>query len=320
MLSRVAENIYWMARYIERAENVARLINVNMNLQLDLPKKVRTGWQPLINIAGSDKLFAELHDNSDERTVVRFLMGEQQNPGSIISSLAQARENARTIRDIIPRESWEQVNDLYLKAKNDLNSGLSQRGRYDYLRSIILGAQSITGQLAGTMTHDHGYDFLRIGRNLERADMTTRIIDVRTASLLPERLGELAPFENIQWMSVLKSLTGYQMYRRQMQVRVNRTDVLDFLFKDPQFPRTLRHCVGEVEDCLRHLPRSDELRKTTGQIQESLESMDTSKFDEAKLHRMLDKFQLKLGDLHNQISATYFSLERKPPAKLKKSA
>jgi uncharacterized alpha-E superfamily protein len=306
-----------MARYIERAEDVARLINVNMNLQLDLPKKVRTGWQPLIDITGSTKLFAELHDNSDERTVVRFLMGEQQNPGSIISALIQARENARTIRDIIPREAWEQVNDLYLKAKNDVQSGLSQRGRYDYLRSIILGAQTITGQLAGTMTHDHGYDFLRIGRNLERADMTTRIIDVRTATLLPERLGDLAPFENIQWMSVLKSLTGYQMYRRQMQVRVNRADVLEFLFKDAQFPRTLRHCVGEVEDCLRHLPRSDELRKTTAHIQETLEAVDTSKFDETKLHKMLDKFQLTLGDLHNQISTTYFSLERKPPAKAK---
>ena len=255
MLSRVAQNIYWMARYIERAENTARLVNVNTHLQLDLPREVRPGWSPLIEITGSAPLFHQLYPDADERNVVRFLIADLSNPSSLLSAIAQARENARTIRDIIPREAWEQVNEMYLAAKAQLPAGLSQRRRYDYLKSVILAAQQITGLLAGTMTHDYGYDFLRMGRNLERCDMTTRIIDVRSANLLQEQSGDLAPFETIQWMSVLKSLTGYQMYRRHMQVAVRRIEVLQFLLQNRQFPRACYHCLGEAEACLRDLPR-----------------------------------------------------------------
>lgn len=237
MLSRVAANIFWMARYIERAENTARLINVNTNLILDLPGRVRLGWEPIIDITGSRELFFSMYHEADERSVVRFLIANPANPGSILSALSFAREDARTIRDIIPGEAWEQVNQLYLRAKDLSKTGLSRRNRFDYLGNIILGAQTITGLLAGTMTHDEGYEFLRIGRNLERADMTTRIIDVRSGSLLPELPEEVLPFENIQWMSVLKSLTGYHMYRRHERVVVRRSDVLRFLLQERRFPR-----------------------------------------------------------------------------------
>ena len=167
MLSRVAENIYWMARYIERAEDTARLVNVTTNLVLDLPKKVSFEWGTLVDITGYGDIFKERYGVADERNVVRFMVGEVNNPGSVIRSLDLARENARTIRDIIPRESWEQINNFYLKSKANLQQGLSRSGRYDYLRWTILGAQTITGMLAGTMNHDAGYDFLRMGRNLE---------------------------------------------------------------------------------------------------------------------------------------------------------
>jgi len=191
MLSRVAENIYWMARSLERAEDTARLVNVTTHLALDLPKQVSFDWELLLHITGYSEIFRNHYGVADDRNLVRFLVGDALNPGSVISSLGNARENARTIRDSIPREAWEQINNLYLKCKGNLQFGLSRRGRYDYLHWTILGAQTITGMLAGTMTHDVGYDFLRMGRNLERADMTTRIIDVRTASLLPEVLKHL---------------------------------------------------------------------------------------------------------------------------------
>ena len=256
MLSRVAENIYWMARYIERAENTARLIMVNTNLLLDLPKGLQPGWQPIIEILGTEEYFLQHYEEFNERSVLKFLIADPQSPSSILHSLRLARENARTIRDIIPREAWEQVNDLYLMAKGNATSGYSKKGRYDYLKHIVLGAQTITGLLAGTMLHDVGYDFLRMGRNLERAEMTTRIIDVRSANLLEEHEG-LTPFENIQWMSVLKSLTAYQMYRRNIQVRVRRKDVLKFLLKDKKFPRSFFHTLLEVKSCLQNLPRNE---------------------------------------------------------------
>jgi uncharacterized alpha-E superfamily protein len=305
MLSRVAENIYWMARYIERTENTARLIMVNTNLLLDLPKGVNPGWQPIVEILGSDEYYLQSHEDFEERAVLKFLIAEANSPTSIIFSLQQARENARTIRDIIPRECWEHVNDLYLMAKRNAASGYSKRGRYDYLRTIISHTQTITGLLAGTMLHDIGYDFLRMGRNLERADMTTRIIDVRSANLLAEHDG-LTPFENIQWMSVLKSLTAYQMYRRTIQVRVRRPDVLKFLLKDKAFPRSFFHALLEVKSCLKGLPRNEDAINLLNEVGKKVLRADQAVLQQDELHQFIDELQLGLADLHQVISQTYF--------------
>ena len=183
MLSRVAEQLYWMSRYLERAENMARIINVNENLLQDLPVKMPFGWQSTILITGGDKLFYDLYDEPDEKSVIRFIIADMNNPSSLLSCISLARENVRTTRDIIPRESWELLNDLYRKIKTNMSTALGRRGRYAFLNSIIGNVHQITGLLAGTMTHDEGYAFVRLGRNLERGDMTTRIIDVRSANL-----------------------------------------------------------------------------------------------------------------------------------------
>lgn len=306
MLSRVANNVYWMARYIERAENTARLINVNTHLLLDLPKRVRLGWEPIVDITSSRDYFYSLNEEADERNVVRFMVTDTKNPGSILSALSMARENARTIRDIIPREAWEQVNELHLKSKNNAQSVMTHRHRYDYLRSIILGAQTITGLLAGTMTHDEGYDFLRMGRNLERADMTTRIIDVRSATLLPEMTEDLTPFENLQWMSVLKSLTAYQMYRREIRQRVRRPDVLKFLLLEARFPRAFHHTLSEVESCLNDLPHNEKPLQQVSKLQNKLMRAKPQNLNQEKLHDFIDVLQLSLIKIHDCIHETYF--------------
>lgn len=306
MLSRVAENIYWMARYIERAENTARLINVTTNLILDLPRSANVGWDYIIEILGSEQLFKELYDDYDERSILRFLIADQNYYGSLVNSLQQARENARTIRDIIPRETWESINNLYLDARSHTQSGIARKNRHNYLQSVILGAQTITGQLAGTMYHDIGYDFLRMGRNLERADMTTRIIDVRSADLIEDEHEGLTPYENIQWMSVLKSLTGYQMYRRIIQVRVRRPDVLKFLLKERRFPRAFYHAVCEVETCLAGMPRNKSCLDEIQQLQNTVLSVDPEKLKQDELHKFIDRLQLGLHDVHSNIADTYF--------------
>lgn len=306
MLSRVGENLYWMARYLERAENSARLINVNTNLLLDLPKRVQPGWEPLIEISGSRSDYTSQYPTIDERSVVKYLIGDTNHPGSILSSLGFARENARSVRDFMPRETWENVNELYLYAKGNLASGLGHRRRYEYLRGIIHGVQQITGLLAGTMTHDEGYNMLRMGRNLERADMTIRIIDVRSANLLPELSKELTPFENIQWMSVLKSLSAYQMYRRAMQVRVRRPDVLRFLFKERLFPRAFYHTVTEVESCLEYLPRREAPLRCVSDLKERVAAAHPENFDQRELHEFIDTLEIGLIDLNRAISDTYF--------------
>lgn len=306
MLSRVAENIYWMARYIERAENTARLINVNTNLILDLPRSANVGWYPLLEITGSDEIFTQQYESPDERSVLRFMIVDMLNPGSIVGSLESARENARTIRDIIPRETWERINDIYLYAKKHAQSGIARKHRYDYLQSVILGAQTITGQLAGTMIHDEGYDFLRMGRNLERADMTTRIIDVRSGDLLESEHESLTPYENIQWMSVLKSLTGYQMYRRTIQVRVRRPDVLKFLFQERKFPRAFYHTICEVESCLKHLPHSRDINRQLKELEKIVLDADPAILKQSELHAFIDTLQLRLMHVHMAITDVYF--------------
>lgn len=306
MLSRVANSIYWLGRSVERAENTARLITVNTHLLMDLPKRVRLGWSPIIDIFGNHEQFYEQYNEADERSVVRFLTGNLNNPSSILTSLANARENARAIRDIIPREAGEQINQNYIYARDNINAALSQRNRFEYMRNLIVGSQTLTGMLAGTMTHDEGYAFLRMGRNLERADMTSRIVDVRSATLLPETNEDLTPFENIQWVSVLKSMTAYQMYRRAMRMQVRRPDVLRFLFKERLFPRSFYHAICEVEDCLRSLPRGERSMDRLNQLKEDILESNPETFDQAKLHKFIDELQLGLAQVHTEISENYF--------------
>ena len=306
MLSRVANNIYWMARYIERAENTARLINVNTHLVLDMPRKVQLGWEPIVEMTTGREAFFEHYDEADERSVIKFLVTDRNNSGSIMSSLEMARANGRTIRDIIPTEAWEQVNALCLEAKSGTNQALGRRNRFGYLRSVILGSQTMTGLLSGTMPHDEGYAFLRLGRNLERADMTTRIIDVRSATLLPDASDELSTFDNLQWIAVLKSLTAYQAYRRQVRLRIRRQDVLKFLLHSTEFPRAFRHSIDEVENCLQTLPRSDAPLQRITDLQTTLGSAQPDKLKQERLHEFLDQLQLGLMGVHTAVSGTYF--------------
>jgi uncharacterized alpha-E superfamily protein len=306
MLSRVAESIYWMARYIERAENLARIVNVNANLLLDLPTRMTVGWQPLIDITGSKRLFAKTYDEASERNVVRFLVADTDNPGSLLSSLNLARENARTIRDIIPREGWELINELYLDIKGNVGPGLARKNRFEFLNRIISRTQQMTGLLAGTMLNDQGYDFLRMGRNLERGDMTSRIVDVQSGKLLPKESEDLVPYENAQWMSVLMSLSGYQAYRQKVQGPIRRSQVLRFLLQDVQFPRSFGHCVREVESCLRHLPRNREPLQAIKSVAQTVRRTKLAPLSEKELHRFLDGLQTELGDAHESIQATYF--------------
>ena len=305
MLSRVAEHLYWMARYVERAENVARVVMVNANLLLDLPKGVAPGWGPLVWIVGATEPFEARYKSYGERQVVKFLLGDEDNPSSIVSSLRGARENARAIRDIMPREAWEQINSIYLGARQQLTEGLTKRGRHGYLRQVIQGSQGLAGLLGGTMNHDQGYYFLRVGRALERADMTTRLIDVRSADLLPTE-SELRPFETIQWVSVLRSLTAYQMYRRSRQVRVTRPEVLRFLFRSDEFPRAVSYCMNAVESSITTLPRNEDALRVIGRIRRQLQEAEIGSLQQDDLHAFVDDLQLSFGELHGEIARTWF--------------
>ena len=306
MLSRVAENMYWMARYIERAENTARLVWVNANLLLDLPRGIAPGWDHLVTIVGMDQSFYQRHAEANERNVVKFLIGDSSNANSILSALRAARENCRTMREIVPRSGWEKLNELFLYAKENVNTGLTKRDRHTYLSRIVSGSQTINGLLASVMDRDEAYRFLQIGRNLERADMTTRIIDVRSTDLLPEDAPELKAFDTIQWVSVLNSLSAYQVYRRKVQMQVRRAEVLEFLFKSTSFPRAVMHCLHAVEESLGELKNSQKSLRRLRQLMRQTTATEMDRLRKEQLHQFVDDLQLGITELHDAMAEVYF--------------
>jgi uncharacterized alpha-E superfamily protein len=307
MLSRLAENLYWHGRYMERAEGLARLVNVNAHLNLDLPGKLAPEWEPLVRITGNSELFDELYESAGERDVARFLIVDERNPGSLRSSLTMARENMRSARDLLPREVWEQTNRLYLRISDRISGNLSKRRRYEALAELIDGAQQLAGMLMGTMSQDYAYDFLLLGRYLERADVTTRILDVRADDLLSAQVDELPAFSSLQWMSVLKSLSAHQMYRRHVRVRVNGPDVLAFLLRDRLFPRSVVFCLKAAESLLDGLPAQDDLaqRAVLG-LMRHLDHAATGRLSGRPLSEFLDRIQVELGEINQHVSQTWF--------------
>ncbi len=309
ILSRVAETIYWIARYIERTENTARIIMVNANLLMDLPKGIAPGWEPILAITSSTDLFYEKYEELNERNVVKFMTIDKTNPGCILNSLEKARENLRTTRAIMPRGLWEVVNDLHYYAEENKAKGLSRKGRHEYLIHIIRSCQLATGTISSSMSHDLTYEFVRLGRNLERADNITRVADVRAGNLLPDVDEELKPFDDIQWKSILETLAAYQMYRRHINHRVKGTAVLAYLLQDKQFPRSFTHCLNELENCLKQLPENDAPLRTLGRLQRLVNETNVSDIRGTKLNQHMNELQIVLAQLHNQLTIAYFDVE-----------
>jgi uncharacterized alpha-E superfamily protein len=305
MLSRVAERMYWAARYLERAENTARLVRVYDAALMDLPENAGVGWPLLVEICGAQALFNARYPAGRDRDTLKFLASDADNPGSILASLAQARENFRTTRDLCPTEAWRSVNELYLYGRKSLPKMSSPRGRHEVLSGIVQRVQLLTGLLSGTMSHGDAYHFIRLGRNLERADMTTRIIDVAAATLLGARVTE-ARFDNTLWMAVLKSLSGYQMYRQYVRRRIRDEDVIRFLMHDTLFPRAVAHCLGELKASMVELPNHEAPLRAVLRVQREVDGLLQDQIRDAELHRLMDELQVELAGVHDQVAATWF--------------
>ncbi len=304
MLSRVAETLYWTARYIERADNIARLVNVNNLLLMDLPKGISSRWEPVLDIVGSRDEFSNFYQEASEKNVLKFLTVDKRNPSSILNCVNAARNNMRTIRDVVPREVWEIINRLDLHIEETRSSFTSKRGRTKSLEEVVDQTFLIFGTMEATMSHDSGYYFWRIGSALERADMTSRIIDVRTAFRSQQEID--LPFENIQWISVLHSLSAYQMYRQRMGVQVLPKDVLNFMLYDEYFPRSIHWCLSAMDRYVHQLPSPDEMIARISHSISDLNAENIERIEGAKLHDFIDELQIDFADIHNQLAEQYF--------------
>jgi len=299
MLARVAENLYWMGRQLERAENTARLVNATTQVLLDSPAGIELGWDGLTRVMG----FPDTVGVTEAEVVHLFLL-DQENPGSIVVSLRQARENARSLREVLPREVWEQLNNLHLRAPALMTAALDRSRRHAALREVVDARLMLAGLLNETMSHDAAFQFLRMGALLERADMTSRIVDISSAvaCTAPGGLGM-----ETTWISILKALSAFQMYRRHKNVRISPKPVVSFLFSDPRFPRAIRYCLDNIESILAELPDPADPLRATRQAARLLSKVDHSMELDDGLPVLIDEVQQRLCEVHNAIHESYFS-------------
>jgi uncharacterized alpha-E superfamily protein len=310
LLSRAADSVYWMARYIERTENIARFIGVNLHLQLDLPTEPAHQWQPIIDTAGDTEDFRQRYGEATQTSVIQFLALDTANANSIYSCLWAARENARAVRETISSEMWEQINRMYLEIQ-------SPRSRFDpewvteTLRTIRLSCHMFQGITDATMSHNEAWHFLRLGRELERADKTSRILDVKYFYLLPS-MSVGTPYDDIHWSAVLKSVSAFEMYR-QKHGRILPLHIVEFLVFDREFPRSIHYCVRSAEESLHAITGtplgSDRYlsKRLMGPLSAELGFTPVDKVIQYGVHEYLDGLQLKMNAIDDGLLNDFFT-------------
>ena len=314
MLSRVADSIYWMSRYVERAENLARFVDVTFNLILDQPQNAESQWEPLVFATGDHDLFKERNGEANQASVIQFLVFDQDYGSSIISCLRQARENARTIREAISSEAWEQINGFYHLVRSEAKKGQLTQTAPEFFDLIREQSQLFNGILDATLEHDVGWHFANLGRLLERADKTSRVLDVKYYTLLPQVNDVGTTLDDLQWSSVLRSVSGFESFRRKYHtITVNR--VVQFLILDRYFPRAVHFCIENADASLHAISGSapntyqNVAEQRLGRLKSELAYADVQFLVNSGLHEFIDQMQIKLNDVATAIQETFFTLE-----------
>lgn len=313
MLSRVADAIYWMARNVERAENIARFVDVTMNMTLDLPPEVNQQWEPLVLATGDEKYFKEHYPRANAESVIQFLVFDAKYPNSIISALQSARENARSVREAISSEMWEQLNAFYHMVRNARTSFAVMDSPSDFFCSIKEHSQLFNGIADATMSHDVGWNFANLGRVMERADKTSRLLDVKYFTLLPKVTDVGTPMEDLQWADVLRSVSGFQSYRRRYHgITVER--IIEFLILDRAFPRAINYCVESADASLHAISGTpmgtfqNPAEQLLGQLRSDLAYSQVEQIVKNGLHEFIDALQVRLNRVGRAIHETFFAI------------
>ncbi len=311
MLSRVADSIYWMSRYVERAENVARFIDVNLHLHLDLPTGEQ--WEPMVYTTGDYAVFKERFGEATREKVIHFLAFDRDNPNSIWSCFRSARENARSVREIIPSEIWEQVNTAYLMVDDAARRNAIMESPHEFFTQVKMASHLFTGLTVTCMPHGEVWHFCRLGRLLERADKTSRILDVKYFLLLPSAADVGTTFDSIQWSALLRSASAFEAYRKR-HGRIAPERVVEFLLFDREFPRAVLYCLDRAQDSLHAISKVPEgtysniAEKRCGRLLSELAYTDVADIIASGLHEFCDGFQAKLNRVGEAIFETYFAL------------
>ena len=312
MLSRIGESLYWMTRNLERADDTARILDINVvyMLEADEGATEEMQWQPLLNIVGADELYPQRY--TDKRVtvqrVIHLLTQERDNPGSLYNSLRLARENARVVRDRISNEMWEALNEFWLAVDKHLKTTLQPWRAAEFYSYVHREVATFFGLAQSTMMRGEAYGFTVLGSLQERADMTARILDVRYHLLLPDVSMVGSPLDYYQWGALLKSLSGFEAYRRTYQSGIRPIDVVEFTVLNPDFPRSLAYCMDGMEKALERIGWVSQ-----GSVPEAMEAL-RGHLDGATpqgvldqgLHEYLDQFLALLAALGTALQGDYF--------------
>ena len=307
-----------MNRYIERAENVARILDVKLQLMLDLSVNTTEQWESLLRTTGDHSMFQERFDEATTKNVVAFLTFDPGNPNSIFSCLRVARENARSVREIITAEMWEHVNKFYLMVRDAASAGDFPEAPHDFFDEIKSDSHLYQGITDATMSHGEGWHFGHLGRLMERADQTSRILDVMHSYLLPSITDVDSPIDDIQWSAGLKSASALQMYR-QRYGRIAPHHVADFLVLDREFPRSMRSCIIAAEESLHAISGTpigtfrNAAEQRLGLLRSELDYAQIEEIIAAGLHEFLFGFQARLNHVGDAIFDTFFAWEPVAP-------
>lgn len=320
MLSRVADSICWISRYVERAENVARFIDVNLLLTLDALPGLDQQWLPLVNTTGDYADFEKRYGRATQENVIRFLTFDAANPNSILSCLRAARENARTVREIISSEMWLQLNRSYLTVKSAAEAPADRLAPHEFFSEVKQASHLFTGITDATMTHGEAWHFAQLGRMLERADKTSRILDVKYYILLRSLADVGTAFDDIQWAAVLRSASAFEMYRKRHGA-ISPRGVVEFLLLDRDFPRAIHFCLLAAQQSLHAVSGTplgtyrNPAERLLGQLCSELSYASVDEILTWGLHEYVDDLQDKLNQIGAGISDTFFALKTPEPVR-----
>ena len=319
MLSRVAERLYWLARYLERCEDTARLVAAYNQLILDIPKGTEPGWDLLLRTVNGLDQFRSRYTNPTERNIVKFLLTDTASDASLRWSIRCARENMRTTREVLPAQAWELINEIYLYIEDNGAAAVSRQQRFEFLEQVIARCQQITGLIESTVLRDHGLWFMQLGRMLERADMTSRVVDVGATAII-ENSARGTPEIPLLWGNLLKSLSATSAYRRNVGAALTPHEVVHFLFNSPQFPRSIAYCLATAEDLVGKLDGPKKMSRDIASMSAKLKKLEVASAKLKKINKLIDELQIDFARLDTSIFACWFASEQNEPTPAKQRA
>jgi uncharacterized alpha-E superfamily protein len=317
MLSRVADSVYWMGRYVERAENVARIVDVNLQLMMDSPDYTGQQWEPLIHISGDEELFNARCGFANQETVLNFLAFDHGNPNSIASCLRAARHNARSIREVISSEMWLQLNKFYLMVESVAEKGLEIEALHEFFDDVKSASHLFNGIADATMTHGEAWHFGRLGKQVERADKTSRILDVKYFILLRSVTDVGTAWDDLQWAALLRSTSAFEMYRKD-KGRITPKGVVDYLLLNRNFPRAIYHSLLAARDSLHNISGTpigtftNNAERRLGQLCSELSYASVEEVISYGLHEYIDALQTKMNQIGGEAHETFFARKTAP--------